>query len=57
MSLIELLYTYAYIVRNEGRLSADKWLMSCSDSNIIQHVRDTVNDKGQFINSDGSIWK
>ena len=53
MTLIELLYTYAYEVYHYGREQADENLIELGvDKKIICRIQESVDNDGDFISAD-----
>jgi hypothetical protein len=53
MSLIEVLFDYAWNIILYGREKANERLHEMTDESLWSHIEKSVNDEGAFIGADG----
>jgi len=57
MSLIELICSYAEIVKEKGRVAGEVFLYNTCEHTLHQHIRDTVSDDGSLVDAFGEPYE
>lgn len=56
MTLIEVICAYALAIKEHGRRKAER-VLTCVDPILVPHIKDSVDDEGNFINAWGKPFK
>ena len=57
MTLIEVMYEYQNLYQHHGKEYADKILLGMVDPLIAEHIQNSMDSLGLFINTDGDLYQ